>query len=509
MEPCARGAFAAWMIKFLFVHSWNGFSLAEWYLRTTLEERFGKAVKVRSLDLPSNNIPINNNLPNILSLWQPDIIGFSCHYWSLPLFLDACKWVRHLCPKAITLLGGPQVNDKDTAAGILERNDSIDAIIRGPGENSLSRLIETRADRMQWVSIRGLSTSINGAIYHSEEADSAVTPGEIFHAQNHELIAQITHLHEVSYATLRGCRSRCSYCVYPSTPLRLREDAMVLRELDWLCSCGIENIRICDSHFGGNQKRAKMILKHLARCNRRSKIHIYPDLKSVDKEYIKLVKDANAIIISIGVQTTDPFVLASINRENAFDSQEAIQRILQAFPETPCDLIVGLPADSVETFEQSCRDVLDMGFSSVNVFPLMSFPGTPLSQQWSFRKKAVFTLCGQLLSSPDFPVKAQKRLAHLSNAVQIAGRLPATKHLLQTLGKKPSSTIDVLMSLPGDALSDFREAFSYGKNPVYSNESTLVQELGKLSRKNPGLVKALQKDLKEGQLVAFTKGMDR
>ena len=410
-------------MKFLFVHSWQGFCLAEWYLREAISNHCKVVTHFQSIDIPSNGIPANDTLERIIFSWKPEIIGFSCHFWSVNTYIEACSWIKNINPEIIIVFGGPQVNSVNSAHKILESQKNIDYIIRGPGEEAICELIENIKLNKTMLTVPGLSFINSGKIVHNEVLSFCKWKKNlIFHQGNSQLVEHILPLNEISYETTRGCYSKCIYCYYPIDKFEILNDDRIFSELSFICNLKIRNLRICDTHFGGTKERAKKILRYLTKINHHISIKIYPDLHHIDDEYIQLIKAAGAQITSIGIQTTNPAALKKINREGLHHLEQQIRLILNEFPEVPADLMVGLPGDNANGLEKSFRDILSLGFSSVNIFRLMIFPGTKLSENISDyydMAKTSVSPQGRLIYSPDFKLKDQRKISNYIYALEI------------------------------------------------------------------------------------------
>ena len=235
-------------MKFLFVHSWRGFCLAKWYLKEAIISRFGVDINFQSVDIPSNGIPANDMLIRIVSQWKPDIIGFSCHYWSISTFLEATKWVKYLQPTVTTVMGGPQVRSKDIAQKFLHNYESIDFIIRGAGEEPLCRLLECLFSKKPFEKIPGLSFRMENQIVHNPLSVTHLRPRKlIFHRENLELIGELSLYNEVAYETVKGCYSQCLYCYYNTDHFEILDDNMVQAELALICDMQVNRVQ-CHIH---------------------------------------------------------------------------------------------------------------------------------------------------------------------------------------------------------------------------------------------------------------------
>jgi hypothetical protein len=441
-------------MKFLFVHSWQGFSLAEWHLREAVNSRCRSPVDFYSIDLPPARIPAQDILPHALASLEPEVTGFSCYYWNMHLVPEATRQVKQILPKSGVILGGPQVHSERCAREYMERHKEIDAVMIGRAEESLPAYLD-------YLQEPGDVTDLHGVLYRDAEGQiryllprTVQKPrGIIFHRENHELAALLEKVREVSYETVSGCRATCSFCMYPEEGLRFVDDDWVKKELTFLCASQVPIIRIADAHFAGTRQRAMDLLKMLAKVNRQSRILIYPDLLHVDEEYVRLMKDANAEPTSIGVQTTNPRALSAINRESILGRIDAMHKILAVFPDTPADVIIGLPKDDTAGLRKTLEDVIDMGFSAINIHRLALFPGTPLSEHADdWRLSTICSEDGQVITSRDWPVSSLGETANLVNAACIIITMTHTRNALIKSGKKASSLLNLAQSVSPEKL---------------------------------------------------------
>ena len=186
-------------------------------------------------------------------------------------------------------------------------------------------------------------------------------------------------------------------------------------------------------------------------------IKIYPDLHHIDEEYIQLIKDSGAQITSIGIQTTNPEALKKINRPTLQHLDRQIQMVLQEFSEVPADLIIGLPGDNIKGLEKSFQDVLSLGFISVNIFRLMVFPGTILSENFPdyFQpEETVLSPQGQLIYSPEFNIRDQQKLSNYIYALEIICWILRTRKIPLTISERLDIFINMVTRLNYDQLID-------------------------------------------------------
>jgi radical SAM superfamily enzyme YgiQ (UPF0313 family) len=418
-------------VNVLFVHGLVGFSLAEWCLRDALGRQHDLPAAFHSFEVTTDDFEQQESLRRATAALRPELVGFSCHAWTIELYRRAASWVKQLSPRTRVVFGGPQVSSVPAAERLLRDCPMVDFVVRGPGELGLARLVRALAGQAQLDTAPGLSRRSDSGLLHRPAARHQDWSRKvIFHHGNRLAACRLEGLLQMAYETVRGCSRGCLYCVYPGEGLGLLDEQLVRQELEFILSFRIPHLRICDAHFGATAARAKALLRSLARLNRGTSIKIYPALEHVDAEYLALAEEAGAEITSVGIQSTNPAALRSVRRVPAHPHYEAIRLILKRFPETPADLIVGLPGDDLEGLRRSFQDVLELGFCRINAFRLTLFPATPLADEANkhFAEADLqLSSTGQVLSSRGLPAEQQPAVATLVHAAQVAAPLRRTR----------------------------------------------------------------------------------
>ena len=101
-----------------------------------------------------------------------------------------------------------------------------------------------------------------------------------------------------------------------------------------------------------------------------------PESLSVNK--LKMMKEYGVNRLSIGVQTTNDKILASVNRKHTYqDVQIAISNARKiGFDNINVDLIIGLPHASKAIFEQDLTNVINLGTNHISCYSLTVHPNT-------------------------------------------------------------------------------------------------------------------------------------
>ena len=104
---------------------------------------------------------------------------------------------------------------------------------------------------------------------------------------------------------------------------------------------------------------------------------------SVDLEKLRAYRDHGVTRVSLGVQSTQPHVLAALgrthDRDNVARAVDAIGAV--GMPSFNLDVIAGTPGESDADLDATVDDVLDLDPPHVSVYGLMVEPGTPLEKR--------------------------------------------------------------------------------------------------------------------------------
>ena len=101
--------------------------------------------------------------------------------------------------------------------------------------------------------------------------------------------------------------------------------------------------------------------------------------ESMSGTLARTLKRAGVTRISLGVQSLDPRELAAIGRIHSADRALSAVRICKDVGfDVSCDLMCGLPGQTVETWDATLHGVIAAGPDHVSVYPLTLEEGTPL-----------------------------------------------------------------------------------------------------------------------------------
>ncbi|MFA4842935.1 MAG: radical SAM protein [Candidatus Omnitrophota bacterium] len=320
----------------------------------------------------------NQNIPGIIKkilTLKPHLIGFSCYLWNIKKILEISRRLKKINSGLMIVLGGPEVSPR--AQAILAQEKAVDAVVRGEGEESFAQLAQMGLGR-----INGISFRKNKNIIHNPDRPPLRNVGKIPSPYLSGLVdLKDKSIVDVPLETMRGCSSRCDYCYYHKhfPEVRYFSLSRVEKELKLILFHKPHEVYLMDATFNSNPRRAKKILKIFIRFNRGTNLHVELKAELVDEEMARLLSQANAYNIEIGIQSTNPKTLKAINRR--FNKEKFIKgiRYLNKFKlYYEIQLIDALPHQSYCHLIKSLDWLYSMHPAKVVIFRLSLLAGTTL-----------------------------------------------------------------------------------------------------------------------------------
>lgn len=194
------------------------------------------------------------------------------------------------------------------------------------------------------------------------------------------------------YVHVPFCLSKCGYCDFASQallpiPHAIYADA-VLRELEarapTYLSCALRSL-----YFGGGTpslwdpaelRRVVAAVRDAFMPSSELEITVEVNPGTVDEERLRLLRDCGVTRLSVGVQSLDDRMLEMLGRvHNAGDARRSMTDARRVgFVSVSCDLMFGLPGQTLSQHLEQLRQLLDLGPDHVSAYALTLSPGAPL-----------------------------------------------------------------------------------------------------------------------------------
>ncbi len=355
-----------------------------WY-PTWLAQPAALVENSRLLDAPPHGI----KLDRVLGLAHEfDLV---VAHTSAPSFVSDVKTVAQMKDAnpalKVGLIGAKVAVD---AEGSLKAAPAVDFVARNEFDFTIKEVAEGRP----LSGIAGLSyRNSAGAILHNDErailetmdALPFVTPiyKRDLHIENY-FIGYLKHPY-ISLYTGRGCRSRCTFCLWPQTVgghrYRTRSVGHVVEEIAWAQKAfpKVKEFFFDDDTFTDDLRRAEAIARELGKlgitwsCNAKA---------NVPRDTLKILKDGGLRLLLVGYESGNQQILHNIKKGMRI---EVARRFTQDCHDLGITIhgtfILGLPGESKETIEETIRFATEINPHTVQVSLAAPYPGTFLHRQ--------------------------------------------------------------------------------------------------------------------------------
>ncbi|MDO9557477.1 MAG: radical SAM protein [Coriobacteriia bacterium] len=315
---------------------------------------------------------------------EPDVIGVSVTCWNARSAFEICRIVKQARPQTLVVMGGPEVGP--IAERVLERHTEADVVVRGEGEETFSELLYaiTRGRRVEYVD--GVSArAADGSVVSAQERPLIASLDSI---PSPYLTGVMSPVDGGAYIeSYRGCPHHCSYCFEGKGYGRIRRfsNERVAEEIDLLATTsGVHSFSFIDPVFNLTPDRLEWLAGRLApHAVRGTRLHtVEVDIERVDDAQAALLASAGVVSVETGPQSIGADALATCRR--AFNPERfvaGVEALKRAGISVECDLIIGLPGDTVKDFFAGIEFCLDLDPGIVQTSTLHVLPGTDLYER--------------------------------------------------------------------------------------------------------------------------------
>jgi hopanoid biosynthesis associated radical SAM protein HpnJ len=189
----------------------------------------------------------------------------------------------------------------------------------------------------------------------------------------------------VSLYTGRGCKSRCTFCLWPQTVgghrYRVRSVDHVIEEIRRAKSYfpQVKEFFFDDDTFTDNMPRAEAIARELGRlgvtwsCNAKA---------NVPRATLEVLRDNGLRLLLVGYETGNQQILYNIKKGMRVDVARRFTKDCHELGITiHGTFILGLPGESRETIEETIKFAADINPHTIQVSLAAPYPGTELYRQ--------------------------------------------------------------------------------------------------------------------------------
>jgi radical SAM superfamily enzyme YgiQ (UPF0313 family) len=348
-------------------------NLANRYLINTISSRDN--LKVYLKDYTINQLP--DQIIKDIFRTDLDVVAFSVYIWNITQTLQVVRKLKKIDPGLTVILGGPEVsyNPKET----MEREETIDFIISGEGEDAFPLLINALFNKKTAFPIPNVTYRMGSELI--------VNPiGELVDFKELPLpyTGDLPKNRLIYYESSRGCPYNCAYCMSSTLKgVRYRNIEDVRNELDYFISQGVKTLKFVDRTFNIDKERSFKIIKYIIDHDRGlTTFHMELAPNLIDQDWIDLLEPVRKGLFQfeIGIQSINTRVLKASNRTAYFENYRVALKKLLALKQihSHVDLIAGLPYETYESFMNAFNAVYALDADHFQMGFLKLLNGSPL-----------------------------------------------------------------------------------------------------------------------------------
>jgi hopanoid biosynthesis associated radical SAM protein HpnJ len=337
------------------------------------------------IDAPPHGI----ELPEILA--QSRSFDFAVLHTSTPTFASDVRALAALKtsnPKLTAGFVGANVAVEPEAS--LNASDAIDFVAGNDFDFTIKEVCEGR----ELNTISGLSyRNRNGVITHNpprrliEDMDELPFVSPVYKRDlriEDYFIGYLKHPY-LSFYSGRGCKSRCTFCLWPQTVgghrYRTRSVDHVMAELRWARQAfpQVKEFFFDDDTFTDDRPRAEAIARELGKmgmtwsCNAKA---------NVPRATLKVMRDNGLRLLLVGYESGNQQILHNIRKGVRIDVARQFTKDCQELGITiHGTFILGLPGETRETIEETIRFATQINPHTIQVSLAAPYPGTRLYKE--------------------------------------------------------------------------------------------------------------------------------
>jgi anaerobic magnesium-protoporphyrin IX monomethyl ester cyclase len=358
------------------------------YLAARLEQD-GHEVVLEDMQLASAPI---TRLRKTLLRTTPQVVGITSFSINLHSAGRLLRAVRHLCPEAITVWGGPHVSFDDE--NVLRHNPWVDVIVRGEGEETLTEVAKRAGagdgfDGIPGTTWRKPDGEIRRNLTRPFQKNIDLWPRPAWHLL--KLSQYLAFGDGVSVLTSRGCPHRCVFCVgrkMIGAQGRFRDPIAVVDEMEALTRFGFKRIRVEDDLFTFRKERAVSICREIDRRKLPIQWRAYARVDTVDPQLLGWMKKAGCERLLFGAESGSPEILKRIRKGiTPEQTRRAVEMTRQAGIGVLASFVLGLPGETPVTLKQTVEfaDSLQVPYTLNLLTPYMGTEIRERSGEWGIQ----------------------------------------------------------------------------------------------------------------------------
>lgn len=308
-------------------------------------------------NIKTREFNINQNIESIYSeilREKPDVLGFSTYIWNFDFVIRLSSDLKKAMENLIIIWGGPEVSFDNKE--LMEKNESVDIIIRDEGEVTSKELFETLENHGDLSKILGITYRDLHVITENpdrpliENLDILPSPFKDYNAPDGKM---------VYYEMSRGCPFKCAYCLSSTIKgVRYFSIERIKSDLLEIINSNATTVKLVDRTFNSNEKFSMEIMNFIIE-NKRDDLVFHMELMAhlISDNFLKFLEKMpkGLFQFEIGIQSSNKKTLREISRVTNLEKLKNSVKTIKSYGNIHqhVDLIAGLPFEDFDSFKNS------------------------------------------------------------------------------------------------------------------------------------------------------------
>lgn len=332
------------------------------------------------------------HIREVLQDLRPSFLGLSCTTSSFRDGVRIAELAKSLLPSIKTVVGGPHISA--LKAGSLNGFPAVDFGVVGEGEETLAELAGGGWE--QPAAVKGLVyREADGSPVFTGYRDRLLDLDRLPFPAYHKLdgypaayklpIFNYPRAPNSSCVSSRGCPYSCTYCdrsVFGKSFRYNSADYMVAHVRYLQDRFGVRHINFYDDQFTFNRQRVEDFARQLMDLRLGITYNCAARAEHLDEDLLRRMKASGCWMISLGIETGDPELLAQHRQRADLDLLRGrILMIKRAGIRVKGLLMMGLPGESEASAHRSMDYVYSLPIDDFNLTKFTPFPGSSIYER--------------------------------------------------------------------------------------------------------------------------------
>jgi radical SAM superfamily enzyme YgiQ (UPF0313 family) len=339
------------------------------------------------------------DLPAILSLEKPDVVGFQAHSCELHVLRQITEIIQQSHPEILLVAGGP--HPSAAPEHFMESIPAIDFAFRGEAERSLVQFLEAywqpdqNLDEIPGLIWRGLDGIQSNEPMFVNDLDTLGMPAwDLLQPQTYPQAPHGAFFDKFPIApimTTRGCPFKCTFCgaqTIAGRKIRRRSIPHIMGEIELLYSeFSVRELHIVDDAFIASKA---FILEFCEAMSDLQERGINPSLAfpngirldNVDEEILTNLKRAGLYSTLVGIESGSQRILDAMKKGLTLELiEERVRLIKKAGLNVHAFFIVGFPGETEDDIQQTIDFAKKLPLDGALFSAFLPLPGTEITEQ--------------------------------------------------------------------------------------------------------------------------------